>query len=114
MYDGSKHATLEVSHKLLISFHMQKKQRLGLQRNQIFNQGIFCGGGVGRGGAKLFGELCVPLKKSWLRPWLSPVSRWISGAKTNAACKQQVISTFRYVSIRLLIGWAAVELASEK
>ena len=30
---------------------MQKKQRLGLQRNQIFNQGIFCGGG-GEGGSK--------------------------------------------------------------
>ena len=64
LYNGSKHATLEVSYKLLISFHMQKKQRLGLQRNQIFNQGIFWG----RGSAKLFGELCVPLKKSWLRP----------------------------------------------
>ena len=50
LYNGSKHATLEVSYKLLISFHMQKKQRLGLQRNQIFNQGIFFlegGGGAG-------------------------------------------------------------------
>ena len=25
---------------------------------------------VGRGGGKLFGELCVPLKKPLLRPWL--------------------------------------------
>ena len=44
---------------------MQKK-RLGLQRNQIFNQEFFfsfffLGGGEG---AKLFGELCVALKKS--------------------------------------------------
>ena len=44
---------------------MQKK-RLGLQRNQIFNQGtfflfFFWGGGKG---AKLFEELCVALKKS--------------------------------------------------
>ena len=41
---------------------MQKKKRLGLQRKQIFNQGIFWGGGGGGGGrgAKLFGELCVP------------------------------------------------------
>ena len=49
-----------------MSFHMQKK-RLGLQRNQIFNQGIFFFfflGGGGREGAKLFGELCVALKKS--------------------------------------------------
>ena len=61
LYDGSKYATLAY-------FHMQKK-RLGLQRNQIFNQGIFLGGGGGVGvGAKLFRELCVPLKKSWLRP----------------------------------------------
>ena len=30
---------------------MQKKQRLGLQRNQIFNLGIFWGGGVGGGRA---------------------------------------------------------------
>ena len=46
---------------------MQKK-RLGLQRNQIFNQGIFFFffflGGGGREGAKLFRELCVALKKS--------------------------------------------------
>ena len=44
---------------------MQKK-RLGLQRNQIFNQGtffFFLGGGGGEG-ARLFGELCVALKKS--------------------------------------------------
>ena len=45
---------------------MQKK-RLGLQRNQIFNQGIFFffffWGGGGEG-AKLFRELCVALKKS--------------------------------------------------
>ena len=43
---------------------MQKK-RLGLQRNQIFNQGTFSflGGGGGKG-ARLFGELCVALKKS--------------------------------------------------
>ena len=33
-----------------MSFHMQKKL-LGLQRNQIFNQESFFGGG-GRGGAK--------------------------------------------------------------
>ena len=53
-----------------MSFHMQKK-RLGLQRNQIFNQGFFFSfflGGGGREGAKLFGELCVALKKSYLRP----------------------------------------------
>ena len=37
-----------------------------LQRNQIFNQGSL---GGARGG-KLFGELCVPLKKPLLRPWL--------------------------------------------
>ena len=30
-----------------MSFHMQKK-RLGLQRNQIFNQGIFWEGGGGK------------------------------------------------------------------
>ena len=46
---------------------MQKK-RLGLQLNQIFNQGIFFSfffwGGGGREGEKLFGELCVALKKS--------------------------------------------------
>ena len=48
---------------------MQKK-RLGLQRNQIFNQEnfffffFFFGGGGGEEGAKLFGELCVALKKS--------------------------------------------------
>ena len=47
---------------------MQKKKRLGLQRNQIFNQGFFFGGGEGGGSVKLFGKLCVPLKRSWLRP----------------------------------------------
>ena len=46
LYDGSKHTTLEVLYKLLISFHMQRK-RLGLPRTQIFNQRIFFGGGVG-------------------------------------------------------------------
>ena len=48
---------------------MCRKKRLGLQRNQIFNQGsvffVLEGeGGGGGGGAKLFGELCVPLEKS--------------------------------------------------
>ena len=56
----------KVFHKLLVSFHMQKKL-LGLQRNQIFNQGkVFFGGrgwGVGWG-AKWSGEMCV----SWLGP----------------------------------------------
>ena len=44
---------------------MQKKH-LGLQGNQIFNQ-RFGGGGVV---LKRFGELCVPLEKSWLSPWV--------------------------------------------
>ena len=26
------------------------------------------GGGGGRGGKGAYGELCIPLKKSWLRP----------------------------------------------
>ena len=47
---------------------MQKKL-LGLQRNQIFNQGSFFEGGREVGWwAKLFGQQCVPLKKSWLAP----------------------------------------------
>ena len=51
----------KVFHKLLMSFHMQKTF-LGLQRNQIFNQGSFFfreAGGGGRwefGGAKRFGN----------------------------------------------------------
>ena len=44
---------------------MQKKKSLGLQGNQIFNQGGFFSGG---GGAKLFGELCIPLKKPCYAP----------------------------------------------
>ena len=51
-----------------MSFHMQKKL-LGLQRNQIFNQGIylfiFLRGG---GGAKRFGELYLPLRKPGYAP----------------------------------------------
>ena len=49
---------------------MCRKKLLGLQRNQIFNQGrLFSLVFFWRGeGAKRFGELCVPLKKSWLRP----------------------------------------------
>ena len=38
-----------------------QKQLLGLQRNGEGRRGEG-GGGAG------FGELCVPLKKSWLRP----------------------------------------------
>ena len=30
---------------------------------------LLCGGGGGAGGAEGFGKLCVPLEKSWLRPW---------------------------------------------
>ena len=50
----------------------RKKNAWVYKRNQIFNQGSFSSFGEGgRGwGAKLFGKLCVPLKKSWLRPWL--------------------------------------------
>ena len=55
----------------LDSLDFGKKKRLGLQRNQIFKQGSFLGG---RGSAKVFGELCVPLKKTWLRPWLDCMS----------------------------------------
>ena len=39
----------KVFHKLLMSFHMQKKT-LGLERNQILNQGRFFWGGGGGGG----------------------------------------------------------------
>ena len=51
--------------------YAEKKEHLGLQRNPIFNQGISFLRGLGGGGgegAKLFGELCVPLKKFWLCP----------------------------------------------
>ena len=59
-------------YKTLVGFtRFREKKRLGLQRNQIFKQGSFLGG---RGSAKLFGELCVPLKKTWLRPWLDCMS----------------------------------------
>ena len=57
----------KVFDKLLMSFHIRKKL-LGLQCNQIFNQEKFFSG-MGGGGVKWFGELCVSLKKSWLRPW---------------------------------------------
>ena len=56
----------KVFYKLLMSFHMQKKL-MGLKSNQVFNQRRFFRWGGG-GGSKRFGELCVPLKKSWLRP----------------------------------------------
>ena len=41
----------KVFHKLLMSFHMQKRF-LGLQRNQIFNQGSFFREAGGEGDAK--------------------------------------------------------------
>ena len=47
-----------IFHKLLMSFHMQKKT-LGLERNQILNQGrFFVGrGGGGGGGAGVQSDL---------------------------------------------------------
>ena len=68
------------------SFHIQKKKRLGLQRNLIFNQGIkylwvfevvvvVMGRGRGRGESR---KMCVPLEKSWLPPWLE--RKWSIGS----------------------------------
>ena len=48
-----------------MSFHIQKK-RLGLQRNQIFNQGNFLGGGGG--GGKAIWRIVHTSEKISLRP----------------------------------------------
>ena len=62
----------KVFYNLLMSFHMQKKTlRLTTGGGAAYNvtKSLIKEVWVGRGG-KLFGELCVPLKKPLLRPWL--------------------------------------------
>ena len=69
-----------------MSFHVQKKL-LGLQRNQIFNQGIYFVFFLVRGGgsAKRFGELCLPLKKPGYAP-LTTESSWEYCVEPDAIC----------------------------
>ena len=45
---------------------MQKKNRLGLQRKQIFNQGSFFF--LGGGGGKAIWGIVQTSEKTWLRP----------------------------------------------
>ena len=44
---------------------------------------------MARGSAKRFGELCVPLKKSWLRPWIR------SGKKIQSVGKGKNLIQYR-------------------
>ena len=70
-----------------MSFHMQKKL-LGLQRNQIFNQGIYLfiyfferGGG----GCKAIWRVVLTSEKTWLRP-LTTESSWGYCVEPEAIC----------------------------
>ena len=64
----------KVFHKLLMPFHMQKKI-LGLQRNQIFNQGSFFSGsgGVGVGGCKAIWRIVPTSEKILATPLFSKI-----------------------------------------
>ena len=66
----------KVFHKLLMSFHMQKKL-LGQQRNQIFNQGIFFWGGGG-GGVESDLENCACLWKILATPLIHTQQNYIA------------------------------------
>ena len=66
----------KVFHKLLLSFHMQKKKLLGLQRNQIFNQGSFF---VGEGwGCKVIGRIVRTSEKILATPLTAKRQKWCS------------------------------------